>query len=120
MFVRNACGFFGTAGLAAKARSLRNSVARSLQPQARRIAEAVGFGTVLSPRANWMMNGRVMYGPYAAGFAACCAHSVRSMSSWIAAAPGTVSVTSGRFRSDMFSLKFVSVAFGGDTLYSDG
>ena len=39
---------------------------------------------------------------------ACCAHSARSMYSWIAEAPGTVSVTNGRFRSGMFSLKFVN------------
>ena len=116
MFVRNVCGFFGTAGLAAKARSLRYSVARALQPHARRIAEAVGFGTVLSPRANWMSTGRVMYGAYAAGLPACCAHSSRSINSWIAEAPGTVSVTIGRFRSGMFSLKFVSDASGGKTL----
>ena len=28
----------------------------------RRIADVVGFGTVWSPRANWKITGRVMYG----------------------------------------------------------
>src|SRR5213595_3414556 len=119
MFVRNVWGFFDTAGFAANARSLRNSVARDAQPHARRIADVVGFGTVMSPRANWKMTGRVMCGAYAAGFAACCAHSVSSITFWIADAPGMVSTTGGRFRSGMFSLKFVSVAFG-TALYSDG
>ena len=33
------------------------------------IALVVGFGTVLSPRANWMITGCEMNGAYAAGFA---------------------------------------------------
>src|SRR6266849_5031047 len=62
MFVRNVCGFLLTAGFAANTRSLRKSVARDASWPARRIAVAVGFGTVLSPRANWMITGRVMNG----------------------------------------------------------
>ena len=76
------------------------------------IALVVGFGTVWSPRANWTMIGAVTCGAYAAGFADCCAHSVLSMSAWIADAPGTVSIRIGSFRSGMFSLKFVNVALG--------
>src|SRR6266480_4777387 len=112
MFVRNVCGFFGTVGFAANARSFRNSVARDAQPHARRIADVVGFGTVMSPRANWKMTGRVMCGAYAAGFAACCAHAESSMNLWIADAPGTLSTTGGRFRSGMSSLKCVRFVFG--------
>src|SRR3989442_16023252 len=112
MFVRNVCGFFGTAGFTACARSFRNSVAREAKPPARRIAVVVGFGTVWSPRANWKITGIRMYGAYAAGFAACCAHSVSSITVWIADAPGTVSITVGRFRIGMFSLKLSSPAFG--------
>ena len=67
----------------------------------------VGFGTVMSPRANCMITGRVMNGAYAAGFPDCCAHSVLSSTFWIAEAPGTVSTTGGRFRSGMFSLNEV-------------
>src|SRR6266540_3331573 len=88
--VRNVCGFFATSGFAAKARSFRKSVALEASPPARRIALAVGFGTVLSPRANWMITGRVMNGAYAAGFAACCAHSVLSITVWIAEAGNRV------------------------------
>src|SRR5689334_3907784 len=117
MLVRNVCGFFGVAGFRAKARSFLKRVARDAQPHARRIADAVGLGTVWSPRANWMsVEAGLMCGAYAAGLPACCAHSALSMYAWIADAPGTVSVTIGRLRSGMFSLKFVSVAFGGDTL----
>ena len=81
---------------------MRKSVARLAHPQARRIADAVGFGTVMSPRANWMITGRVRNGPYAAGFAACCAHSLRSMFSWIADAdsrlgPVLEAVINGRY-----------------------
>ncbi len=76
------------------------------------IALVVGFGTVWSPRANWRMIGFVRCGAYAAGFADCCAHSVQSITCWIADAPGTVSTRSGRLRSGMFSLKFVNDAFG--------
>src|SRR4029077_9914325 len=108
---RNVCGF-ELVPKAACARSLRNRVAPDASPPARRIAEVVGFGTVLSPRANWMITGCVMNGAYAAGFAACCAHAVLSISVWIAAAPGTVSTTLGRFRNGMFSLKLSSPAFG--------
>jgi hypothetical protein len=46
-------GFFGNAGLRANARSLRNSVARSARSPARIIAVVLGFGFVLSPRANF-------------------------------------------------------------------
>ena len=68
----------------------------------------VGFGTVLSPRANWMITRLgVTNGAYAAGLAACCAHSELSITVWIADAPGTVSTRIGWFRSGMFSLKFV-------------
>src|SRR5712691_982641 len=112
MFVRNVCGFFGTAGFAAWARSLRNSVAREANLPARRIAVVVGFGTVWSPRANWKITGIRMYGAYAAGLAACCAHSVSSITVWIADAPGTVSTRAGSLRSGMSSTKFVNVAFG--------
>src|SRR2546421_4784585 len=68
MFVKNVCGF-ALVPKAGRARSFRNSVARLEQPQARRIADVVGFGTVLSPRANWKITGRVRYGEYAAGLA---------------------------------------------------
>src|SRR6266508_1601579 len=72
MFVKNVCGFFGTVGSAANARSFRKSVAREAQPHARRIADVVGFGTVLSPRANWRITFEgVRKGAYAAGLAAC-------------------------------------------------
>ena len=57
MFVRKVCGFVGTSGFAACARSLRKSVARETRPPARRVAVVVGFGTVLSPRANWKITG---------------------------------------------------------------
>ena len=56
-FVRNVCGFFATAGFAANARSLRKSVVRDGRSPARMIALVVGFGTVLSPRANWRITG---------------------------------------------------------------
>ena len=106
------CGFLFTAGFAANARSLRKSVARDARAPARRIAVAVGFGTVLSPRANWTITGAVMNGAYAAGLADCCAHSVLSMNAWIAEAPGTVSTRSGKSRSGMFSTNDVNEAFG--------
>src|SRR3954451_17641215 len=92
-FVRNVCGFLLTApAVAAYARSLRKSVARAARFRfpARRIVLVVGFGTVLSPRANWTSTfDGVTSGAYAAGFAACCAHSALSMYVWIAEAPGT-------------------------------
>ena len=78
-----------------------------LQVAARRIALAVGFGTVLSPRANWMITGSVDVRRVRGRVAACCAHSLLSITVWIADAPGTVSMTIGSFRSGMFSLKFV-------------
>src|SRR5262249_23550746 len=59
------------------------------------------------------------YGAYAGGVADSCAHSARSRYSWIAEAPGTVSVTGGRLRSGWFSLKFVKDGFG-VLLYSRG
>jgi hypothetical protein len=77
MFVRNVCGFV-LVPKSAWARSLRKSVAREASPPARRIALVVGFGTVMSPRANCMITGVSMNGAYAAGFADCCAHSVWS------------------------------------------
>src|SRR5947209_6115178 len=112
MFVRKLCGFLLTAGFAANARSLRKRVALDASAPARRIAVAVGFGTVLSPRANWMITGRVISGAYAAGLADCCAHSVLSIRAWIADAPGTVSTRSGRSRSGMFSTNDVNAASG--------
>jgi len=114
MFVRNVCGFFGNVVLPAYARSFRKSVARAARPPALRIAVDVGFGTVLSPRANWNTIGAVMCSAYATGLAAFCAHSVLSSSAWIAEAPGTVSITGGRFRSGSFSSKLVkNGTFGG-------
>src|SRR3954465_3210035 len=107
MFVRNVCGL-GSVFFWTVARSFRKSVARFAQPHARRIADVVGFGTVWSPRANWKITGRVMNGAYAAGLPACCAHSVLSIRFAIGVAPGTVLTTSGKFRSGMFSLKFVN------------
>src|ERR1700732_3883546 len=56
-FVRKVCGFLGKVGFAANAKSLRKNVARSLRSPERINAVAVGFGTVLSPRANWMITG---------------------------------------------------------------
>src|SRR5438094_9956258 len=103
MLVRKVCGFLFTAGFAANARSFRRIVARDASLPARKIAVAVGFGTVLSPRANWMITGRVMNGAYAAGLAACCAHSVLSITAWIAEAPGAVSTTSGMLGRGMFA-----------------
>ena len=49
------------------------------------------------------LKGLTRCGAYATGLPACDAHSVRSSSSWIADAPGTVSTSGGRFRSGMFS-----------------
>jgi hypothetical protein len=111
-FVRNPCGLRPTAGFAWNARSLRYSVVFEARPPARMIADVVGFGTVMSPRANWRMIGRLTSDAYAAGLAACCAHSVRSLSCWIADAPGTVSTTGGRFRSGLLSTNDVNVGFG--------
>ena len=69
---------------------------------------AVGFGTVWSPRANWKITGIEMCGAQPSGLPGCCAHSELSRYSWIAAAPGIVSISSsGRFRSGSFSMKFV-------------
>ena len=73
----------------------------------------VGFGTVMSPLANWMITGLAalpgsgclrMMGAYETGLPDCCTHSVRSNTCWMAIAPGTVLTTGGRSRSGMFSL----------------
>jgi len=62
------------------------------------------LGTVLSPFANWMMTGLAcmpssglfrICGAYATGLPACETHSVFSITSWMAVAPGTV-LMSGR------------------------
>src|SRR2546430_8710400 len=123
ILVRNVCGFFsaltttaGTVGLAERAvmkRSFRKYVARSARSPAPTIAVVVGFGTVLSPLANWMMIGFASIpssglmrrcGAYATGLPDWETHSIPSSTSWIATAPGTVLVTGGWFRSGMFSL----------------
>src|SRR5436309_2636904 len=123
MLVTNVCGFLsafttvadtvGSAESAAMKRSLRKYVARSARSPARRIAVVVGFGTVLSPLANWMMIGFASIpssglmrkcGAYATGLPDCETHSTPSSTSWMRTAPGTVLVTGGWFRSGMFSL----------------
>ena len=74
----------------------------------------VGFGTVMSPFANWKITGLAtlpfsgclrMNCAYETGLPACATHSVRSSSSAIASAPGTLLITVGWSRSGMFSLK---------------
>src|SRR5205807_1937853 len=57
MLVRKVCGFLPKPTPSANARSLRKNVARSARSPERISAVAVGLGTVLSPRANWIITG---------------------------------------------------------------
>src|SRR5882724_7508177 len=113
-FVRNVCGFLGNVGFARNARSLRKNVARALRSPERISAVAVGLGTVLSPRANWMITGLArspgrgdlfMNGAQATGSPACPSHLLVSSTVWIAIAPGTLLVTGARLRNGLLSLK---------------
>src|SRR5215813_15325008 len=110
----NPCGFFGSVGSSAKARSKRKKVVRSARSPARRIAVLVGFGTDWSPLANrkiidltgTSLSGALRrWGAYATGLPDCETHSVLSMNAWMALAPATVSISGGSFRKGMFSLK---------------
>src|SRR6266853_1109709 len=49
-------------------------VGREARLPARITRVAVGFGTVLSPRANWKITGIEMCGAQPSGLPACCTH----------------------------------------------
>src|SRR5213594_306523 len=95
------------------------------------MADAVGFGTVWSPLANWMMTGGGSIscsglfrrcGAYATGLPDCETHSVLSRTSWMAIAPGTVLMVTvgGSVRNGTFSLKPHAGGANGSALRSAG